>query len=171
MDEIIFVRYIYYCVLNVIYFFRFQNVLKFTVLELVKPCRQSTLLHWSKDVQNCLLLAEVDWEFCVSRVVECAISQEMTQLMAGVTKNLIGGKYSVKSASALKAITMLLEYRHPDELKIDLPINEPTPMPELGKLLSYVKQFKNFSLSLNLQHSYYTYTPCDEVIVKLTDAR
>ena len=144
-------------------------MLTFVLLELSEPENISKLQHWGQELTSAVILAGVDWNWCVA----VANNVELVELVCRVVKDesVRGSNMCfVNSDREVAALTLLIPHAQPGQINVEIPATEPTP-PHLEQLVEQLSLHFSGRLILFLHHSFLCYEPCDEVVKELTNGR
>ena len=123
----------------------------FAIAELATS-NNPALKYWHSHFVEALTAARVDEKFCIKLMCQHSQSMEIGELLADT-------------------LSQYILIRRPNELKFDIPVHVPSPVRQLGLFLREVGRYHKGWLLLQLQHSYFHYVPCENLIEALTGAR
>lgn len=134
---------------------RYLKVFTFTIAELADSEKVQALKNWSSELVQALTAARADEKFCTKLLCnqfKCSQSKEIGELLATTLSQYIKKQQSV-------------------DLVFDIPIFVTSPVPQLKLFMKEVQLHHKGKLWLELQHSYFNYVACDDVIKVLAGAR
>ena len=134
--------------------FRYQGIFSYTVAELgtsSKPKILNSLKHWHCELVKALTAAGVDEKFCTKLMCQHSQSTEIVKLLAEV-------------------LAQYIKTQKPERLVFYISPHTAFLTKQLQLFLGKVELYHKEALDLCLQHSYFNYAPCDDVIKALDGA-
>lgn len=132
-------------------------------------CSNQNIQHTGVIHQICDLLQEAgvsEFSEWAEIILTCSLSEDVIEKAAAA---VINSWWEVCVPRHVSIAATMLPHAQPPILRVQMPKFEPPP--ELGPLLTAIRENHLGELRLLLRHSHYTFTPSDDTLAILRGAR